>query len=201
MSFNKVFKTITMCAAVGLVALPLIAKAADTEIEAAVTFLTTITLGNEQDMDFGTVEFSAQPTGASDFVTLGTDGSRNCESAFSCPATNGTPGSVEITAGSNGQVVQVQCSASALLASNDGSVTIGIDAIQVDDLDNAGAFSTGNCSGIGNSAMTYELGSGTDTLVFGGRISGAFLTGTLTDGVYSTENPNGENIQIEVIYN
>ncbi|TVQ83932.1 MAG: DUF4402 domain-containing protein [Micavibrio sp.] len=202
MSFNKFFKTATMCAAVGLVALPLVAKAADDVIHASVQFLTVIEIDVVDDMEFGIVEFSGPPTGAGDFVSLGTDGVLAYNGVFSGSGAGGVPARVEVTVGTSGETVQVQCSNSAVLADmTDSSSTIAIDAVQVTHSLSPTAFATGSCDGIGTSALTYELGStAEDAFLFGGRITGVGAS-NFGEGNYSTNTAGGVPIDVTIVYN
>ncbi len=189
-------KKILALTAVAMV-LPAAVHAASTTIDATADFRAAITLGNEVDMQFGTIETSGVPTGST--ATIGTDGSLSFAGNWTGAAT-GTAGSVDITAGSAGQTVEVRCDATGTLS--DGTDTVDLINVEIIDVDNAGATGAGNaCVGSGGaSVMTYVLGSGTDTLALGGQLDGGTATDAAIAGSYSTANAGGTAVTVDVIY-
>jgi len=184
---------------VGALALPVAGYAATTNIDAVAEFLTAITLGNEQNMDFATVEFSAAPAAGST-ASLGTDGNIAYAGVFSGLGT-GTAGSVDITAGTNGQTVEVFCDQTATMTDGSGA-SIDVAGIEVVAEGGEGAYGTGSaCNGTGGAAATnLVLNVGTlDTFVFGGQVDGS-TAASFVAGSYSTGNAGGDDIQIDVFY-
>ncbi len=176
------------------------AYAATTNIDALATFVAAVTLGNEVDMDFSSVAFSAAPTVAGDNVQLGSDDSITYNGVFSV-GISATPaaGEVEVTAGSVGATVDVECDASAQMGDGGGET---IDVINIEVTDTPGAFGTGNaCGGIGAVAMSRVLaGGGADVLYFGGQIDGSTATGGFPGtGTFSSAT-GGDDIQVDVNY-
>lgn len=196
MFMKKHSKKLMMLAATGIVAFPMAVNAASTTIDATARFLQTITLNNEVAMDFGTIEFSAAPGGA-DTVTMDTAGGLAYAGVFSGPAT-GTAGSVDIATGTAGETLDIYCSDTAVLAET-GGATIQLNNIRVADFDNAAGGGSA-CAGGAVVAMSYVMGAGTNTLRLGGRLDGGVITGTWTDGTYSTATAGGTAITVDVVY-
>ncbi|MEC9291580.1 MAG: hypothetical protein VX730_04180 [Pseudomonadota bacterium] len=177
------------------------AYAATTNIDALATFVAAVTLGNEVDMDFSSVAFSAAPTVAGDNVQLGTDGSIAYNGVFSV-GISATPaaGEVEITAGSVGAVVDIECDTTATMGDGGGE---SINVINIEVATTPGAFGTGTaCAGIGTpiAGGGYTLlGGGADVLYFGGQIDGASASGGFGAGTYSSAT-GGDDIQVDVNY-
>ena len=176
---------------------PIIARAATTSIDVTAQFLNAITLANEVNMDFATVEFSAAPAGG-DTATLGTNGTITYAGNFSGAGT-GTAGEVEITGGTVGQTVEIFCDVSATLARTGGG-TINADDIRVSFT--AGAPGAGSaCNGVAGAAATTRVlaGGGADVILFGGRLNGA-TAASFVAGSYSSANAGGNDIQVDVFY-
>lgn len=188
---------IVMLATVAAVAAPLMARAATTTIEATANFLNAITLANEVDMDFATVEFAAAPAGG-DTASLGTDASITYAGNFSGAGT-GTAGEVEITTGTVGQTVEIFCDATATLTNGAGA---DIDVLGIEATFTPGAYGTGSaCNGVAGAAATTRVlaGGGADVILFGGELDGATATAFVA-GAYSTASAGGDNIQVDVFY-
>ncbi len=174
------------------------ALAATTNIEATAQFLGAITLGNEVDMDFDTIEFSAAPAGG-DTASLGTNGAITYAGNFSGGGT-GIAGEVEITAGTVGQVVEIFCDSSAVLTRTGGG---SINAVGIEvDFGAGSAYNSGaDCNGVaGAAADTLTLaGGGADVILLGGQLDGS-TAAAFVAGNYSTANAGGNNIQVDVFY-
>lgn len=172
-----------------------VSMAATTSIDATASFLAAIALANEVDMDFGNIEFAAAP-GAGDTATMDTAGNIAYAGNFSGPAT-GTPGSVDVTGGTDGNVLEIECSSSATLSDGAGA-SIDLVSIQVQPEGGAAAA----CQGAGTPAatMTLDIGGGTaDQFTFGGQLDGS-TAASFVGGSYSTANAGGTNITIDVNY-
>ena len=197
MFMRKHSKKLMMLAATGIVAFPLAVNAASTTIDATARFLQTITLDNEVEMDFGTLEYTGTP-GAPDTVILATNGDITGAGIFvSNTGQTGTPGSVDIVTGTIAENVVVTCSDTATLAHSTGA-TIQLNNIEV--ATTAGAAGTGTaCDGVGVNGMIFAL-TGTDTLLFGGMLDGGITGGVWTDGTYATTIGLGAAIDVEVVY-
>lgn len=185
----------------GSLVLPQLTAAQSTNVDTTANFTAGVTLGNEQNFDFGTIGFSGTP-GVGDTVSLGTDGSQSFAGNFSGAAT-GTPGRVDVTAGNNGQVVEVFCDQSATLTDAGGTSSIDAVNIKVAPENATGTYAAAGqpCNGTaGAAANSFTLGLGTlDTFIFGAQLDGSTTTGTL-GGDYSTLNPGGDDVQVDVFY-
>lgn len=188
-------------ALLGSLVLPQLTSAQSTNVDTTANFTAGVTLGNEQNFDFGTIGFSGTP-GAGDTVSLGTDGTQTFGGNFSGAAT-GTPGRVDVTAGNNGQVVEVFCDQSATLTDAGGASSIDAVNIKVAPENATGSYAGAGqpCNGTaGAAANSFTLNLGTlDTFVFGAQLDGSTTTGTL-GGDYSTLNPGGDDVQVDVFY-
>ena len=129
---SKLSKKALSVAAIGSLAFSTSVYAATTNIDAVATFLTAITLGNEVNMDFGTVEFSAVPSVAADVVSLGTNGAITYGGVFAGGGT-GTAGSVDVTAGTDASTVEVFCETTATMTDGAGASidVVGIEVVPV----------------------------------------------------------------------
>ncbi|MDD9900062.1 MAG: hypothetical protein OXT65_03700 [Alphaproteobacteria bacterium] len=173
---------------------------ATTNIDATSNLTAGVTLGNEQNIDFGDIDFSAAP-GAGDTAAIGTDGNLVFAGNFTGGAT-GNVGRVDITAGNNGTTVEVFCETAATLSDGAGS-TIDIASLEVVPEGSEAAFGAGNaCNGLGGAAASsFVLNVGTlDTFVFGGQLDGNTAVGFGGGALYSTGNAGGDDIQVNVFY-
>lgn len=171
------------------------AHAETTNLNSVVLFDSGVTLGNEQNLDFSTINYSGVP-GAGDTVALAPDGTIIYAGIFSGSGL-GTAGSVDVTAGNNGQVIEVFCDATATLSDGAGGT---IDAtIEVAPEDALGTPQP--CNGVGGAAAhSFTLNVGVlDTFVFGGMLDGSTAAG-FSGGNYSTSNAGGDNVQVDVFY-
>lgn len=196
---KKAFPALALLA---ILALPAAAGAQSANVPSNANFTAGVTLGNEQDFDFGTINFSGAP-GAGDTVSLGTDGSQVFGGGNFSGSATGTPGRVDVTAGNNGQVVEVFCDQSATLSNAGGTSSIDVVNIKVAPENATGSYAAAGqpCNGVaGAPAHSFTLDLGVlDTFVFGGQIDAATVSGTL-GGDYSTQNPGGDDIQVNVFY-
>lgn len=191
----KIFDKKILGLAAIAVALPMTVMAASTTIDATATFRQAITLGNEADMAFGTIDY-VTPVAGADTVTMATDGTLTGAGNFSAAA-SGTAGSVDIVTGTDGLTVEVQCDTTATLT--DGTESIQVTGLEIATIDNLAATSA--CAGIGTPAMAFVLNSATNaTIKVGGVLDGSTASGGFAGGAFSTANGGGDNIQIDVIY-
>jgi hypothetical protein len=186
-------------------AVPLTASmSASTTMNATADFLSAIALTNANNIAFSEVAFSAQPAAGST-VVLTTAGGATYTGVFSAgPSAAPAAGTVNIGGGSNGNVVTVSCGNGAATAVATMTDPAGTDSIQVDtftvkDIGGTGAGS-GKCTGTGTTAWTYTLAAGDLQLKFGATIEGSTATASFPGGVYSTLNPNGKTITVNVAY-
>jgi hypothetical protein len=195
----KAIKKFSYIAAITVAAAPFAAWAATTNIDATANFIAAVTLGNEVDMDFGDIVYSTAPVGG-DTVTLATDGTLSLTGSSFSPGATGTPGSVDVTAGNDGETVNIQCDATATMGNGAGA-SIDIVNIEVATEGNEGPANAGfACAGIGVTAtsMVLDLTGGTaNSFKLGGTIDGATAS-SFAPGSYSTVN--GDDIQIDVVY-
>ncbi len=174
------------------------AHAATQSIHATVVFQSGLIVGNEHEIDFNTIQASGSP-GAGDTVSMGSNGVITYNGVFSGNGT-GTAGSVDILAGTNGLVVEVFCDPSALLSNGAGGTIAA--TIEASPENSLGAYGTGQpCNGVsGAPSGVLILGVGTlDTFKFGGQLNGATAT-SFTPGTYSTANPGGNDVQVNLPY-
>ncbi len=174
------------------------AHAANQSIQATAFFYSGLIVGNEQAIDFNAIQASGQP-GAGDRVSMGSNGTIIYSGIFSGSG-SGTAGSIDILAGSNGQVVEVFCDPTALLSNGAGGTITAV--IEVSPENNLGSYGTGQpCNGVsGAPSGALILGVGSlDTFKFGGQINGSTAT-SFTTGSYSTDNAGGDNVQINLLY-
>lgn len=187
-----------LMAVAALALMPVAAHAASENVDAAATFSTGVTLGNELNMDFNAINYGGAPV-AGDLVSLGTNGTIVYAGAFTGAGT-GTAGRVDVTAGTNGQVVEVFCDTTATLSNGAGG-TIMV-SLEVTPENATGAYGAGMpCNGVsGAAANSFTLNVGTlDTFVFGGQLDGGTAAG-FSAGAYSTANPGGDDVQVNVFY-
>ncbi len=192
-------KRFLMLASAALVGFPLtVVQAATTSINATATFIAALTLSGTN-MQFAQVQYGATPTAGS-YVRLGTNGSATYGGTFS--AGSGTPvaGDVTVTAGTNGQTVEVRCDSSAIMTNGSGA-SITVNNIRAAAENSTAAYTTGNCAGIsGAAATTMVLNMGTlDSFKFGGQIDGGTAV-AFASGSYSTANTGGDNLAVAVTY-
>ena len=194
-------KKILSIAVIGGIACSTSVYAATTNINAVANFLTAITLGNEADIDFGTIEYSAVP-GAGDTASLGTNGAIAYAGNFSGAGT-GTAGSVDVTAGTDTSTIEIFCETSATMTDGAGASidVVGIEVVP--ETGATGAYGSGTaCAGLGVAAttMALDIGGGTgDTFYFGGQLDGS-TAASFVAASYSTANAGGSDIQIDVYY-
>lgn len=189
---------ILMGAAIGSMAVISYARADSTTIDAVVEMLEAIQVGNEQDIQFGTIGTTGGVPGPGDTITISSDGTLTTTGIFSGPAT-ATPGSVDVTAGSDGQVLEVSCTTFANMTNGAGAqILLGIRAAAED---STGPYSGDSpCQGLGTPATTFTLNTGVlDTVYFSASGSGATMV-NFTEDSFSTGNAGGTDITIDISY-
>lgn len=180
---------------------PTLAHATNATIDSQADFISGVDVGNEQNMDFGMIDFGPAP-GMGDTVSLGTDGTVGYAGGNFSGLGAGTAGSVDVTVGINGATVEVFCDSTATLSNGSGG---SIDAVGLEVVpENAtGAYGAGApCNGVaGAAAASMVLNIGTlDTFVFGGQLDGLTAVGFGTGGTFSTSNIGGDDVQVNVFY-
>ena len=172
---------------------------AQTAVDANATFLAALALTKVNDMEFGTVELSGAIAGG-DTATMNTDGSITYGGQFSGSGT-GTAGEVDITAGTDGQVVEVLCTSTATL-SDGSSSSIDLTSIAFDVETGTNAVGTNSCTDISTVAGTLTLavggGSPNDTILLSGVLDGGTNT-SFVETAHSTST-GGTPIQVDVQY-
>ncbi|MDD9911806.1 MAG: hypothetical protein OXR68_07460 [Alphaproteobacteria bacterium] len=170
--------------------------AADQDVDAEAEFRQAISLTKNADVDFttgaGVIEFTGTP-GASDLVSLGTDGNIAVGgTAFTAPST-GTAGDVDIT-GDGSSNVEVSCTDTATISDGTNNLTVNMEIA----MDTGVAYGSGtDCAGLGTTPLTHTL-DGTDKILVGGQIVGN--SGTVTSAVYNTTNSGGSAATVRVVY-
>ena len=172
---------------------------ANVEVNAA--FLTALELGNITDMDFGTVGVSAALPAAAT-VLLSTDGNLTESGGIFQPAATGTPGSIQITAGSAGTNVDIFCDSSATLAASGSTSTIDVNGIGFDFAGNEGGTAGGNTCAGGTSSDSVAGSvsdiSSDDTLTFGATLDGSTANSFDDQDTHSTSNTGNGGVPIQV---
>lgn len=181
--------------------------AATQNVDVEAQFRVALTLTSTQ-MDFTPgmqyIEFSSTPApGAGDYVTLGTDGTLTSNGNLTDNASSGTPGVVQIS-GDASSTVDVTCSVSAILANVSGTDTIGVTNLEIVQGTSPSAFSLGTqCDGVGGAnILSFDLNGDptNDSVLLGGQVGGAALTGSYQSEIFSTLNPNGVQANVQVVY-
>jgi hypothetical protein len=175
--------------------------AVTTSLTATATFLAAITL-TPTTMQFGKIVYSADPSAGTDFARIATDGSLTYGGVMSSGGGTTAVGNVAVT-GTYGQSIDVRCAASGVL-SNGAGKTINIDIVKVAKESATGNWASANgkdCTGIGNTVLTFNLTSGTDDdIKVGAEIIGTGASSPFVGGAYSTASGGGTNLSIDVIY-
>lgn len=184
----------TLTISVRVPAIPALFYTAETrtiEVDAFSVFNTAATLTAGADMDFGTVDVTSGALGASDYVTLGTNGALTDNGKFSVSG-SGTAGSVTIGGVVNGESIDITCDNSATLTDGSGN-SIQVTGINwaAEDGTNTLCYSTMISDG---TYFAYASGSN-DQVFFGGKLDGSTASGTLS-GSFSTANAGGNDLAI-----
>ncbi|MFH1158504.1 MAG: hypothetical protein V1721_06440 [Pseudomonadota bacterium] len=174
------------------------AVAVTTNLNATAIFLAALGL-TPTNMQFGTNVYSGDPSGAADFVKLGTNGARVVGGVFTANGGAVVAGDVTIT-GTTGNSISVSCDATAVMGNGAGKT---INIINIEVAKESATFAPGlaaACTGIGNNVLTFNLTSGTDDqLKVGGVITGSGASSPFASGAYSTAT-GGNDIQIDIVY-
>lgn len=189
---KKTLLKYTAITAITLASMTSGAMAADIDVEASIDTQQAISLTNNADMVFGTVEYDAVHSGD---IVLATGGTASLSGATGL-VLSGTPnaGDVDIV-GDGASVVEVSCETGATLTDG-GANTLTIDVVTV--AINGGGDVT--CNGLGTSVGTVDLSvTANPTVLMGATID------TTTDGIdvsasYSTANAGGDAVTLRVIY-
>lgn len=155
---------------------------------------TPITFSAVTDLEYGVTGVA----GGSGNIDLATNGTITYGAGYTGSGV-GTAGSFAISGDLNVNV-DVSCSASATMTnSTGGALTLSVIELRVE---TTGAFGTGStCAGLGTTALTHSLRNqaSRNTFYIGARIdgTGGIPTG---NGQFSTGNPGGSSITINVFY-
>lgn len=194
-------KKFLMLASAAIIALPVtVVHATTTNMDATATFLTAITL-TPTTMDFGGISYTTAVAG--DTASLGTDSTIGYAGTWA--AGGGTPaaGTVQVTAGTDGQTVEVSCDTTAQMGDGGGNTIDVVSLEVVSETAGPGAFGTGiACAGIGtpSTTMVLDVSGGTaDMFYFGGQIDGSTASVGFAGGAFSTAT-GGNDIQVDVVY-
>ena len=170
-----------------------------TTIESVATFSDGVQVGNEADIDFDNIEYTAAP-GPGDTVSIGTNGNITYAGTFSGFGT-GTAGNVDVTVGTDGLTIEVFCDQTATLTDGAGG-SINITGIEAAAENATGAYGAGGaCNGVAGAAATnlvLTLGV-LDSFKFGGQLDGTTAAG-FGNGNYSTGFAGGDDLQVDVFY-
>lgn len=170
-------------------------------IDATATFLAAITLTGSN-LVFSKVIYSAAPTVAGDFVRVGTNGAATYGGVFSAgPGAATAAGDVTLTAGTDGETIEVRCDTTATMTDGAGA-SIDVTGIEAAAENATAAYGGASaCNGTGGAAATtLVLNLGTlDGFKFGGQVDGS-TAAAWAGGSFSTANAGGDDIQVDVVY-
>ncbi|MEZ0224938.1 MAG: hypothetical protein ACAH83_10315 [Alphaproteobacteria bacterium] len=191
-------KKILIIAAVAAMVLPGgVLYATTTNVGATATFLSAITL-TPTNMQFGKITFGATP-GGSDTVALTTASAISYNGTFASGGSSTVAaGDVAIT-GTAGNVLNVSCATSGVLAQASGAGRITVNTIKIAN-ESAAAGGGNACAGTGTTVLSFTLTATTDDqLKLGGVIDGSTQV-SFGSGAYSTSNSGGSSVQVDVVY-
>ena len=173
-----------------------VVSAASTSVGATADFLSAITL-TPTNMQFGKISFGATP-GASDTVVLTTAGGITYNGTFSSGGSSTVAAGDVAIGGATGNVLNVSCATSGVLAQAAGSGRITVNAIKVAKESATGSPVT--CAGTGTTVLSFTLTTTTDDqLKLGGTIDGSTQV-SFAAGSYSTANTGGSAVNVDVVY-
>ena len=183
-----------------LLLFPIAASSTSSDINASANFRAAISLGNEQNMDFGVVEYTGGALVTADRVRLGTDGSIIYTGSNFSGSGSGQAGYVEILSGTPGYTVEIDCQRNGRIANASGDF-IGLQIAKISVAGSEGPWPTGtDCGGVdGTADETMVLGTGTNAFYIGVQIRGHTASAP-PSGLYSSTNPGGNSFQIDVMY-
>jgi len=183
-----------------LAAFPVGAQATNTNLDGVGIFLKVITL-TPTDMNFGRNLYAAEPAvaGAAAWVKVDTADTRTVDGAtFTADGGTVASGDVAIT-GTLGYSIDVSCDDVATMANATGE-TIEIITVKVAN-ESAAAGGGVDCTGTGNTVLTFNLTAGTDDqLKIGATVTGTGASNPLVGGAFSTANAGGDDIVVTVVY-
>jgi len=161
----------------------------------AYAFPPDVTLSNEVNMDFGTVEAGGLVGGT---LSLGTDGSVTYTGDISGDGV-GVAGQARSNPLNGATTAEVSCSTGATLC-DASSNSLAVTGIEVATGNSRGAYGTGtSCNGIGNSIGNITLNGVLNqrSLFYGGVLT--VPAATALDGGYGTNIACGSGITIDVV--
>jgi hypothetical protein len=202
---SKNNKLLMLAAAAAIIMPAAVSQSATTTMGATATFLSAISLSGVTNLAFSEITF-VTPVAATDKVTITTAGTTTYAGNFAAgPTAAPAAGTVTISGGSNGAVVNVSCgtaAAAAVAVLTDGlGDKISADTIKIVDTANkAGGGSP--CLGTGSTAFSYTLSAADLVLDVGGILEGSTANpaATFPGGNYSTANAGGTALTINVLY-
>ncbi len=184
-----------MAAAIGVGMISAQDALADTQTtQVSVTMQESVSLTLNNDMSFGTVEYSASANGS---IQLATDGSVSTTGSGYTASGSPQAASIAISA-TAGQDVAISCETSATMEESGGAQL----TVENTEVSTGSTTSFGNgteCAGLGSSPEIYTMGSDDDNVYVGGEIDGT--TPPSTAGSYSTSTGAGDSLQVQVVYN
>lgn len=178
--------------------IPIVTGDMNTLVDAVVSFQGILGIFAGADMDFGDIEITGAP-GAGSTVSLGTNGTRQFAGNFSGTG-SGTAGSVSFSGLSDGEMYEISCSQTATLTNASGTASIDVTGLEITHNNTPGSYGSATpCNGLATPAISgnYSAALGT-TLLLGGVLDGATVSGTLT-GTHSSSNPGGGFIEVQLI--
>lgn len=178
--------------------IPIVTEDVNALVDAVISFQGILGIFAGSDMDFGEIEMTGAP-GAGTSVSLGTNGTRQFAGNFSGTG-SGTAGSVSFSGLTDGEMYEISCSQTATLTNASGTASIDVTGLEITHNNTPGSYGSATpCNGLATSAISgaYSAALGT-TLLLGGVLDGATVSGTLT-GTHSSGNPGGGFIEVQLI--
>lgn len=178
--------------------IPIVTGDINVLVDAVIAFQGILGIFAGADMDFGEIEITGAP-GAGSTVSLGTNGTRQFAGIFSGTG-SGTAGSVSFSGLSDGEMYEISCSQTATLTNASGTASIDVTGLEITHNNTPGSYGSATpCNGLATPAISgnYSAALGT-TLLLGGVLDGATVSGTLT-GTHSSSNPGGGFIEVQLI--
>ncbi len=167
------------------------------DVDVTADFLTALVMAKVNDMAYGVVELGA-PINVGDTAQLNTDGTIVYAGNFTGIGT-GTAGAVDITAGTDGRVVDVFCDATAGLTNATGASSINVTGVGFDietGTATVGTACVDQVTPAGNFVLTVATNN---TILLGGLLDGG-TAAAFVQAPHATTNPGGSPITVDVQY-
>ena len=160
-------------------------------VEVTATLRQAVTVATQTNVAFGDVDVNLSGSGTLELRPDGTFAA----SGTDITSAGGTSSAGVITvSGSNGVNIDVSCSTATV--ANSAGQTI---AVPTSIAEGASASGT-TCAGVGTTAVTVSLTSGSTSINMGATLDIANMSGVTSTGAFSTTNTNGSAANIQAVY-